>query len=136
MGFTRNQRGMTLIECVVAVAIAGTIALALSQLTGGVFTALKSLNERIEIEEMRALLRLTVHCPTSMARRPSGCAVDDLVSLYDKTGRVKVAAPFTTIGKRRVRAACSADPKVFRVQTWHQNDGRWNDVFAIPFSCR
>ena len=131
----RKRHGLSLLELVVGIAISGIALFAVMQTTKLSYSQLKSLDNRADIEELRADIRLRVNCQKTMSHLPGPWVAGVSVAAYDKLDQVFIANPHSDIAKQRIRVKSAASARTFQFERWISSESRWVDVFSIPFVC-
>lgn len=113
--------GLTLIELLVAVAISGILVFAIAVVGRNTFNAMRGLEQRHNLIELRVLLRRLISCGATMAQPALATwpAEGTEIDLYNRAGNVfirKLSSGPTVFAGSSVHAVTSAQPGQFTIK--------------------
>jgi hypothetical protein len=137
----KNELGLTLVEIVVAMAVALLLMTAFGQMITSKMRAVHSAKETGELRDIRAMLKRQLNCPATLAAgncnsvadaevRGIGCGGSDLINLPTNV---------TKMGLTELKVKCGTDIGANRLLVEYRNltsNNQWRDLNrGIPWTC-
>lgn len=131
----KSEKGITLLELVVAVGIVGIVILISATLIGQSYRALSATTSRADVEDLRFRIRTALRCAETVANMPAPCPVGTPLDLYGTGGGILVPAGGGTLVGFHVQATCTAVRNEYAVKFRKNSGGALKDLFTFPPGC-
>lgn len=141
MPMTGGQRGASLVEIIVALAISTIAVLGLAAVYKNFMQAKKQLDQRAELEDYKLIVRTNLRCRETLAAL-GGCTPGKDLGIrgaYLGTNLLIRPDGSTTVGPYKIRAKCmTTNPKEWKVtytDTSASGPPNPQDLFVPPLGC-